>query len=271
MDEPAFRLLIGPLAAGAIAFGAYRVRFLMRSGAWATFVLGSVVFGFGGARFSLPLIVFFVLSSLLSKYGPKRWKEVKKRLGGTFEKGSTRDAGQVWANGGIAGLVVLLYAAYPVEAVFAAYLGALAAAAADTWGTELGVLSRGRTISIRTLRPVEPGVSGGISVAGTVGAAAGAASVAVSGIYWSSAVVPLLAAATAAGLAGMLVDSVVGATLQARYRCVRCGAITERAVHCGAPAGLEAGRRPVTNDLVNTICCLAGGVLSYLLFAIFSS
>lgn len=254
-----------------IALGAFRVRFLTLSGAWATFLLGSVVFGLGGFPFSIPLIVFFVLSSLLSKYGPKRWKDVKERLGQVFEKGSTRDAGQVWANGGIAGLVVIVYAIWPQEGIFAAYLGALAAAAADTWGTELGVLSRGRTISVRTFRKVEPGVSGGVSAVGTLGAAAGGASVASSGIYWSSAPRSMLVVVLIAGLCGMLADSLMGATLQARYRCSRCHCITERRFHCDMPARLIAGHAWVTNDLVNTVCCLVGALLGYLLFTAFLS
>jgi len=268
MDQPVFRLVIGAVAAGVIAAGAFRVRFLTLSGALATFLLGTVVFGIGGLSFSIPLIVFFVFSSMLSAYGPKRWKEVKGRLGQIFEKGGTRDAGQVLANGGIAGLIMIFYALQPGEHLFAAYLGALAAAAADTWGTELGVLSRGGTISIRTFRRVEPGISGGVSALGTMGAAAGAATVALAGIYWSSAPCPMLVVVLLAGLGGMLTDSLVGATFQARYQCMRCHSVTERRFHCDLPARLVAGYSHVTNDLVNILCCLAGGLLGYLLFTI---
>lgn len=265
MQQPFLWIPIGALVAGAIAVGAFRARFLTRSGAWAAFALGAIVFGLGGLQFSIPLIVFFTLSSLLSVYGPKRWKEVKERLGQVFEKGGTRDAWQVWANGGIAGIIVILYVIQPHECIFVAYLGALAAAAADTWGTELGVLSRGRTISARTFRTVEPGVSGGISAVGTLGAAAGAASVALSGMYWSAAPRSVLGVAILAGLAGMLADSLTGAILQARYRCVRCHGITERRFHCDRSAKLVAGRPWVTNDLVNTVCCIVGASLAYLL------
>ncbi len=270
MDEPFFRFLTGVLLAGAIGLAAGRLRFLAPSGAWAAFALGSIVFGIGGAGFSIPLIVFFVLSSLLSKYGPKRWDEVRQRLGETFEKGSTRDAGQVLANGGIAGVAVIIYAIHPADAIFAAYLGSLAAAAADTWGTELGTLSRGGTVSILTLRRVAPGVSGGISAAGTAGAVAGACCVTLSGAFRGDLSAAMFAAPLIGGIAGMFADSIAGASLQARYRCVVCDTLTERSVHCGEPARLAAGRRWATNDLVNIICCLVGGVLSYLLFSIFS-
>ena len=255
-------LLIGLAAAGIIALAAARVRFLKPSGAWGAFLLGTAVFGLGGVAWSVPLLVFFILGSLLSKYSPKRRRAVKERLDLIFEKGSTRDAAQVWANGGIAGIVVILNALHPDPSLFIAYCGALAAAAADTWGTEIGVLGSGRTLSIRTLRPVERGTSGGISLAGTLGAAAGALSVALAGAFWSAAPMRAIAVIVAAGIAGMLVDSFVGATLQARYRCAACGSGTERRQHCGVPSTLVGGTSLVNNDVVNTACTLAGGAVA---------
>jgi len=259
------QLLIGLLAAAVVGAAAARVGFLKPSGAWGAFLLGSVVFGLGGISWSVPLLVFFILGSLLSKYSPKRRRAVKERLDLIFEKGSTRDAAQVWANGGIAGLAVIAGALYPDPALFIAYLGALGAAAADTWGTEIGVLGRGRTLSVVTMRPVERGTSGGISAVGTLGAAVGALSVGLAGAFWSDRPLVAIITAIVAGLLGMLIDSLIGATLQARYRCSRCGAITERRLHCDVPATLIAGHRWVTNDVVNTACTLTGAAVAYIL------
>jgi uncharacterized protein (TIGR00297 family) len=272
MSDLYLQFLIGFAAAGAIAFAALRVRFLKPSGAAATFILGTVVFGLGGVAWSIPLIVFFVLSSLLSKYSSRfrsggAWGGVRGGdLDLIFEKGSTRDAGQVWANGGIAGIIVILHAIAPEPALFVAYLGALAAAAADTWGTEIGVLSSGRPLSVRTWQPVEPGTSGAVSIAGSLGAIAGAFSVGLSGIFWTSSPWDALPVVVGAGVTGMLADSIVGATLQGRYRCHRCGAITERKEHCTLPSTLIAGKRWMGNDLVNTVCCLAGAGVAYVIW-----
>jgi uncharacterized protein (TIGR00297 family) len=257
--------VIGLVAAGAIGLAAARIGFLKPSGAWGAFLLGTVVFGLGGLFWSIPLLVFFILGSLLSKYSPKRRRAMKEGLDLIFEKGSTRDAAQVWANGGIAGLVVIANALHPSPSLFIAYCGALAAAAADTWGTEIGVLGRGRTLSVLTLRPVARGTSGGISMVGTLGAAAGALSVALAGAFSMAEPLRALAVIVVAGIAGMFVDSVVGATLQARYRCVSCGAITERREHCGLPSELIGGIALVNNDVVNTACTLAGAVVGWVL------
>ncbi len=254
-------ILTGILAAAAVAFLSHRSGLLSRSGAWATLLLGSVVFGLGGIAWSVPLLVFFVLSSLLSRFGPKRKRRLLERLEGTFEKGSTRDAMQVLANGGVAGIALLVHAALPSGILAAAYLGALAAAAADTWATEVGVMAR-RARSIITFRPVPTGTSGGISVVGSIAALAGAASVAASGVLLGPPFAGMFLAAGVSGFAGMLADSIIGATLQAQYRCVVCGAPTERRVHCNAPGTLTSGLRAVTNDAVNIACCLVGALVA---------
>jgi uncharacterized protein (TIGR00297 family) len=253
-------LLIGFLAAALIALFAYRSRSLTLSGAIATTLLGTVVFGLGGIAASVPLITFFVLSSALSRIGKG---DRRRRAEEAFEKGGRRDAAQVLANGGVAGVIVVLNAIAPSPALVVAYLGSLAAAAADTWGTEIGILGRGAVISVATLRRVEPGRSGGISAIGTLGALVGAALVAASGAYWSENVITTIAIATVAGMAGMLADSLAGATIQARYRCTRCGRLTERRVHCDHPTVLASGVRIVGNDIVNVICVAVGAAVAW--------
>ena len=110
------------------------------------------------------LLGFFISSSLLSRLFKRR----KANLEEKFSKGSQRDAGQVFANGGIAGLFVILHVLMP-EALWPwlGFAGALAAANADTWATELGVLSRAAPRLITTGKTVEPGTSGGVSWTGT--------------------------------------------------------------------------------------------------------
>ncbi|RXZ82335.1 DUF92 domain-containing protein [Paenibacillaceae bacterium] len=77
---------------------------------------------------------------------------------------------------------------------------------------------------------------------------------------WSIAAA-LAVIAAIAGLAGCFADSLLGAAVQAQYRCRVCGSDTERAVHCGQAAQLASGRRWMTNDAVNLLSSVfAGGV-----------
>ncbi len=243
----------------AAAIVAYRFRLLNASGSVAAFLLGTVIFAIGGWSWAGPILVFFVSSSLLSKSGRHR----KAGLEQIFEKGSIRDAGQVLGNGGIAGAVVVLNYFYPDHRWMGVYLGVLAAVAADTWATEIGIYFRHIPRSIVNGRRVEPGTSGGITVPGLLGAVGGAALIAacgwltMGGFEWNIAVW-----ITAGGVVGSLVDSWLGATLQGQFECVGCGLSTERRLHCAAPTRWVRGWRALDNDKVNVACSLAGGILA---------
>jgi uncharacterized protein (TIGR00297 family) len=274
------QLLIGFLLAITISALALFAGALSRSGAAAAAVVGTIIFGLGGLSWAILLLAFFVSSSALSRLAGRR----KANLNEKAAKGSRRDAGQVLANGGVATILVLvdklaqsgqLSAASPAAAAFSllyspsvwffAYAASLAAANADTWATELGVLNRRPPVLITTGKPVEPGTSGGISTTGTLAALGGAGVVGLLAAVGSSAAafgVHFLAV-TAAGLAGSLFDSLLGATCQAVYTCPACHQETERhPIHsCGAPTRLKRGWRWLNNDWVNVACTAFGAVV----------
>lgn len=269
MSEQAGRLLLGLVLGAAIAAGAWRAQALTAQGALGAAVLGTLVFGLGGLGWAVVLMGFFVSSSALSRFFRKR----KARLEEKFSKGAQRDLGQVLANGGVAGVFVVLHALFPDAAwPWIGFCGAFAAANADTWATELGVLSRSTPKLITTGQSVERGTSGGVTALGLLASFSGAGLIALLGIlFWqgSIGVPPPDAAAwalwiTLAGLAGSLFDSALGATVQAIYFCPACVKETERhPLHtCGTPTVLARGWWWMDNDWVNALCTLLGALLS---------
>lgn len=266
------RFLIGGLFAFLLAVFSIKVKFLNNSGATATFLLGTTIFGIGGIAWTVPLLTFYLLSSVLSKLGKKR----KAKFDLVFEKGSQRDAGQVYANGGIAWILMVIFSLTNDPAVFFAYLGTLAAVQADTWATEIGTMwPNPKAWLVTTFKEVPVGTSGGVSVPGTSGAFLGSlficASALLVNVKWLSdfGILQSFLLIGFSGLLASLVDSFFGATVQAQYFDPIREKVTER-THSIAEDGslvenrLIKGTPLVNNDLVNTLCALSGSALAYM-------
>jgi uncharacterized protein (TIGR00297 family) len=260
-------LALGALLAFGIAAAAFALGSLSRSGAASAVVVGILTFGIGGLGPAVLMILFFVSSSALSRVGGKR----KGAVAAAFAKGSRRDAGQVAANGAVAAAFALAYGLTRQPLWLAGVAGALAAANADTWATELGVLARRKPRLITTGAVVEPGASGGVTAKGTGAALAGAALIAVVasalGGGWTMGL-----AATIGGLVGSLFDSVLGATVQAMYFCPTCSKETERhpAHTCGSTTRRVRGWPWLENDAVNFAATAFGAFLTLVVWSLVS-
>ena len=173
------------------------MKWLTAAGAAAALAVGTATVWGMGWRGLLLLLAFFVSGSLLTRGGGRR------------------NARQVLANGGVAAVAALL-GSWP------AFAGAVAAATADTWATELGAHSPTPPRLITSGAPVPSGANGGVTLLGTGGGVLGA--VVIAGLAWvlgpraggpgSTHPGGLVAVVAVAGVAGMLIDSLLGATLQ---------------------------------------------------------
>lgn len=256
--------LLALAGALAISFSARRAGSLDTSGMLAAIVLGTVMVGTAGWWAGVLLVAFFATASLLSHLG-------RSRDPGTAQRGSRRDAVQVAANGGIALACAIGFGLTQDAAWLAALAGSLAAANADTWSTEIGGTSPTPPRLITTGQRVPAGTSGAVSSRGLAGAVAGAlligfiAALGNSAGWFALPAGPVIAvfAVSVAGLAGSLVDSFLGATIQDRRWCDSCNTETERVVHrCGTPTRSINGLSWVTNDIVNLACITSGALLA---------
>jgi uncharacterized protein (TIGR00297 family) len=250
------RTLLGLAAAATVAAAAYRADTLTIRGAAAATVVGGAAVA-GGWDWGALLIAFFVTSAGLSRMGHAR----KERLAdAVVAKGGPRDAVQVLANGAAFAFCAVAYSVERSPLWYAAGAGGLAAATADTWGTEAGMLSAAMPRSIFTGRVVPPGTSGGITAGGTLASIAGALFIAIAArtLGWPAAAGW---GALIGGFAGATSDSMIGATLQSRRWCGKCQTATERAVHsCGAPTTAAGGLTWLGNDTVNLAATAIGAL-----------
>jgi uncharacterized protein (TIGR00297 family) len=239
---------------------ARRAGSLSTSGAVAATAVGTAAVA-AGWRWGGLLVVYFVSSSLLSRQGAA---DKARRTGGVVEKGGARDAVQVIANGGVFALCAALATLIgpPIDERLAlAALGALAAATADTWATEVGTLIGGTPRSLFALRRVPPGTSGAVSVAGTLAMVGGALFIAL--LARALSLTTAVGIVATSGTAGAIADSLLGATLQERRWCDTCALATERRVHdCGTATRLAGGQAWMDNDVVNLLATLMGAVVA---------
>jgi len=245
--------VISALVAAGVAGIAGLLRWLTPGGAIAAAVVGGAILEFGGLWWAAALLAFFVSGTLLTMIGRQQKTQPEHR-------GRGRTAAQVLGTAGIAALASGAWAMNltpsPVRALLpAAFLGALAASAADTWATELGMLSLHRPRLITNWTSVPTGTSGGVTLIGSLAGVAGAVFVAAIGSQgqpreWTAAWI--------AGVIAMFVDSLLGATVQASFRRPD-GSATEDP---GRGAALVRGIVWMTNPVVNLLATLAGAVVA---------
>ncbi|MBO5845275.1 MAG: DUF92 domain-containing protein, partial [Clostridia bacterium] len=193
---------------------------LTRGGTIAAIFLDiAVSISLGNLGFLL-LLAFLVLGILTDKLKRKN-TECKE------EKSSHRDASQVLANGLVPIVCAAIYFAIGERAFLLAYVAALAEALGDTAASSLGGYSKS-TFDLFKFRKCEQGISGGVSLIGTLSAV----------IF--SAIIPLIAfafglippseliIAIAIAILGVFFDSLLGSILQATFHCSVCGALTEK-------------------------------------------
>jgi uncharacterized protein (TIGR00297 family) len=233
------------LLAVPLAWLSMRKGWLTPGGAVSAALLGCAVVWTQGPWWVLPLLLFFAGSTLLGRHTRTT------RSTSDAKHGRPRDAEQVWSNGGVYLAAALLL---PDDQAQYAMAVSMAIATADTWASEVGMAVRGRTYDIIGFRTVPAGLSGGISMQGTLGGAVGAALLGLVGgllimrhLYLGT--LYMIVAVAAWGMAGMLADSLLGGTLQARYRGAQ-GQLQDQATGDGKPA---KGLAWMTNDRVNLL------------------
>ncbi|OGU72346.1 MAG: hypothetical protein A2V93_01660 [Ignavibacteria bacterium RBG_16_34_14] len=258
-------LIFGIILALAISLISYKLKLLTTSGIITTFLLALVIYTFGTWQWTLPIVTFFVLSSLLSKFRKRRNPEVEKY----FEKLEQRDHLQVLANGGLASVLVTLNYFYPSKLLYIVYVSMVAAVCADTWSTEIGTSVKTKTVDILSFREINQGISGGISLPGIFASFAGAFVISATSLPWiESNYQNNIIIITAAGFIGSIADSFLGSSLQAQYECKVCNSVTERKIHCGKEADLLKGKRWINNDVVNFGAGISGGIFSLIIYDI---
>lgn len=207
-----FMLLTGLGLSLLLAYTAFLFNWVQLSSVATIIIIGTIVLGFGGWYLAIGLVIFFAGSSLLTQLkinGNKTLEHQSRNI--YLDEDLRRDSYQVWANGFWVSVFCILFFLLNSDLFLIAAFAAIAAAAADTWATEVGIRKAGKTKKITDFTPVEPGTDGGISLMGSLGALGGAFSVAsvllISDFQASS---QLFSVVLISGFLGCVADSYFG-------------------------------------------------------------
>src|SRR5579872_3593085 len=167
-------LLLGVAFSAVISLAAWRLHALDAGGAFSGWIIGGIIFGLGGIGPSAALLAFFLSGSVLSSLPEHRRTGpllLKEELAG----GYARNWKQVLANGALPFSAIIAARLIPGrELIFLpAYYGSVAAACADSWGTEIGTRFGKKVHDVMTGRELTSGLSGGVSLRGMLGSIGG--------------------------------------------------------------------------------------------------
>jgi uncharacterized protein (TIGR00297 family) len=222
-------ILTGLFIAGIISSIAYFRHSLSLSGAIAAVMVGTIVYASGGPTMMEVLLLFFISSNVIGRVA-----NIKKEP-------ANRNARQVLANGLIATILAILYYFTQEDRYVLLFIISMAVATADTWSSELGILSKKPPVSLITWKQTAYGVSGSVTTIGLLASLAGA--VLISAFASFQPIVIIM------GFLGSIVDSLLG-HFQVRYVDGTTGDVKEDPALQQGDTYLS-GIRFLTNDAVN--------------------
>lgn len=261
-------ILLGVFIATSLALRAIKRKSLSPSGAIAAWLVGflSVATGLRG----FVLLFFYQIGTWATKYK----KSLKEKKDSTAAEGAARGASQVLSCSIIAVVLSLVRTWYcgeeePIDfdkdplaaSLTCAILAHHATCLADTLASELGILATQMPVMItQPWRSVPPGTNGGVTLIGFMWSCVGGLLMGLSQIFMDriSGLSPLnvaftLVYGTLCGLVGSLLDSLLGASIQATYY----DSDTKRVYHASAERPntaklrLLSGANVLNNEQVN--------------------
>lgn len=263
MQYVAYYFAIGFTASIALTLAAIKLRVIRRGAAPAAVLIGTLI-SLSGPLTVIFFIIFLFLSTIVTRLGALR-----KRALGVGSDLEGRTARQVLAVGIIPSIISAIAAFHPSNELLDLLVVSIATSSADTWASEVGILSKSQPRLItKPWIKMSPGTSGGITLLGELGSAAGSAAMIMTALLISRAAVLLPFPASyvwlssppndypilwLVGYMGEVMDSVLGALLQPKYLCPRCGVTTDYEVHhCGART-VRIRWGIASNELINLL------------------
>ena len=201
--------------------------------------------------------IVFAVDMILGKRTERITGEINKKTG-------RRDIVQVLANALAAVIALVLGYAFSRLEGLVIYYVALTECLADSLASDVGVLSKKDPVDICRMKRIKRGLSGGVSLLGTVSALIGCIAMTLISFIFLGFNLKYFLAILVVPMIGIVVDSLLGSLLQSKHQCVKCGKFTEKDMHCGEPTRHCGGVKFINNDMVNILSNFASAVIAAL-------
>lgn len=240
------------LVLAILSFAVFKLKWLKLDGAFLAFIIGSIYFSSPLPISVVPGIIFFLIGSILSKLPNSKEKN-----------SSSRNAVQVFANGGIPTILVAIFFISDHPAFLFASIVGYTVALSDTTSSEIGSRYSTRAIDILGSKKFAVGSSGGISSIGILAGAIAAVFIAfVSGFFLDLTLTDASYIALL-GLFGNILDSIVGSLFQSKSMLSENGYWIDGYSKDAVKSG---GIKWLTNDLTNFISILIASAFALFIF-----
>ena len=231
-------------------FALYKKK-ITNSGIIAAWIMAIIITYVGGLYAFLALTSTFLLMIISDK--------VKES-----NRDEKRNIYQIFSNVLTATLALVIYYFKENEIFLVMYYAVLADSLSDTLASSIGSLSNKKAYNPITFNEMKKGESGAISSLGLSISFFGG--MVIGGIYYLNGgeIVNYLIIILMGAL-GSYIDSIMGAYLQAKYKCVKCKKVVECNKHCSKDAKLISGLMFINNDVVNLLSNIFIFVITYLI------
>jgi uncharacterized protein (TIGR00297 family) len=260
-------LIVAEIFSLSVGVYSFRKKSITATGLIALIVISSFFILLNHVDLLFVLFFMYASSSILTKYRKSEKKEFEKVVGKT----GARDYMQAIANLGIATLLMLLYHFSTHNIFMIAMIGSVCTANADSWASEIGGLSKSTPVLITTFKPTQKGVSGGITLLGTLGGILGSIFISLIALLFmklfstsNSEYFKVFWTTSVSGIIGFLLDSYLGVLLQALFK----NDANELTEISSSKNQLVKGIKWINNDMVNLLSTTVGALIAGLLYII---
>lgn len=250
-------LIMSFILSFSLAFLAYVKKSMTKMALLVAFIFAFIITYLGGIYAFFMLAATFIMVTIAGSI-----KSNKKDI--DTSKKECRNVYQIIANVGLGTLLIIIYFLTKNNKYILMYAVVMAEAVADSLASDIGILSKKEPINILTFKKGKPGMSGNISMLGMGAALFGALEIALIYFCFHQNLIYVFIIIIS-GFLGAFIDTILGATIEIKYKCTKCGVLTEQKYHCEMETMRYKGMKIFNNDMVNFLSNVSSAIICILI------